>query len=40
MITKLKNTSSYTKKGYDVKADVKRYAPPSIMNNRLPDMVI
>ena len=35
-----KDASSYTKKGYDVKADVKGYATPPIMNKRRPDMVI
>ena len=35
-----KDADSYTKKGYNVKADVKGYANPSIINKRRPDMVI
>ena len=35
-----KDASSYVKKGYNVKADVKGYATPSIMNKRRADMVI
>ena len=34
-----KDANSYIKKGYNVKADVKGYTTPSIINKRRPDMV-